>query len=265
VEKKRKDIAIMLFDTHMHTRFSTDSQMTIERALEKAQELKIGITITEHLDLAYPTPDTFFDVDEYFRAYAKYRCDQVLLGVEIGMRPECLHDNREFIEKNSFDYVIGSIHIVDNMDVYYETFYGSRTKREVYNQYFEAMTQCLKTYDCIDSLGHIDYIARYARYEDTEIYYEEFCDHIDAVLSVLAEKQKAIEINTRRLDSKVTIQALLPIYKRFYELGGRWVTIGSDAHRPEEIGKRLDVANEIASLCGLTVVCFKQREMQYYK
>jgi histidinol-phosphatase (PHP family) len=256
----------MLFDTHMHTRFSTDSQMTIEQTLVKAQELNIGIIITEHLDLEYPKPEAFiFDVDEYFHAYAKYRCEQVLLGVEIGMRPECLHDNQKIVEKYSFDYVIGSIHVVDNLDVYYEAFYGSRSKHEVYNQYFDVMAQCLKTYDCIDALGHIDYIARYARYEDPEIYYADFCDHIDAVLTLLAEKQKAIEINTRRLDNKKTIQALLPIYKRFYELGGRWVTIGSDAHRPEDIGKRLDIANEIANRCGLTVVYFKQRKMQYYK
>jgi len=254
----------MLFDTHIHTCFSPDSQMTIERAIQKAQKLDIGITITEHLDCAHHEPEDFiFDVDKYFHTYGKYRCDKILLGVEIGMCPDCLTDNRQIIENYSFDYVIGSIHIVDKIDIYYEPFYCSRTKREAYNQYFDAILQCLQTYDFIDSLGHIDYIARHARYEHPELYYEEFYDRIDAILTFLAEKQKALEINTRRLDSKTTIQALLPIYKRFYEVGGRWVTIGSDAHKPDDIGKRLDVAREIADLCKLKVVHFEQRKVQY--
>ncbi len=75
----------MLFDTHMHTRFSTDSQMTVEEAAARSRELNMGITITEHLDLDFPEPKAFvFDVAEYFRAYERYRSDTLLLGIEIG-------------------------------------------------------------------------------------------------------------------------------------------------------------------------------------
>ena len=254
----------MLFDTHIHTRYSTDSKMTIEAAVNRATDLNLGITITEHMDLAYPEPEAFtFDVKKYFRDYAQYQGNKVLLGIEVGMRPDCLEENRRIIENNVFDYVIGSIHVVDNVDIYHSSFYESRPKQEVYGRYFEAMLQCLKSYDFIDSLGHIDYIARYARYQDTDIHYHEFSDRLDEILKVAADQEKAMEINTRRLTSQAAAAQLLPIYKRFSELGGKLVTIGSDAHKPEDIGCALALAQDMAEACKLRVVYFKQRKPEW--
>jgi len=255
-----------LNDTHMHTLFSTDSNMKIEEALKKANELGIGITITEHMDLEYPEPKAFiFDIDEYFCAYEQYRCDNVLLGIEIGMRSELAMKSRQVIAGRPLDYIIGSIHVVDGIDIYQEKFYLGRTKQEVYGRYFASMLACLESYDFIDSLGHIDYIARYARYNDAELYFDEFKDHIDQVLVLLAKKQKAIEINTRRLGDKKTVEALIPVYRRFRELGGEYVTIGSDAHTPKDIGKNFKVALDLAEKCSLKPVWFKARKPDYIK
>lgn len=256
----------MIVDTHMHTRFSTDSTMRIEDAIDRSRELGIGITITEHLDLDYPTPEAFiFDIDEYFREYGRYRSDDVLLGIEIGMRCELVAENRRRLEGQPFDYVIGSIHVVEGIDIYQEEFYLDRTKREVYGQYFESMVSCLDSYDFIDSLGHIDYIVRYARFDNPELYMSEFGDYIDKVLAITAEKQKALEINTRRLGDRAAVDALMPVYRRFYELGGRMVTIGSDAHVPQDIGKHFDVAFAMAEACKLKPVYFKERNPNYVK
>jgi histidinol-phosphatase (PHP family) len=238
--------------------------MKIETARNRAAELGLGITITEHMDLAYPEPDAFtFDVNAYFAEYAKYRNDKLLLGIEVGMRPDCLEENRRIIENHSFDYVIGSIHVVDNIDIYHSSFYESRPKQEVYNHYFDAMLLCLKNYDFFDSLGHIDYIARYAQYPDPDMHYHEFSDRIDEIVKLAAERGKAIEINTRRLTNKAAVQQLLPIYKRFSEFGGKLVTIGSDAHKLEDIGRGLNMAQEMAEACNLKVVYFKQRKPEW--
>lgn len=256
----------MLFDTHMHTKFSTDSKMKIDEAIAKGQELDLGIVITEHMDLGYPESDAFqFNVDEYLSTYHAFRSDSVLLGIEIGMRTDCLEANRSLAERRGLDYVIGSIHVIDDIDIYHESFYRSHTKQEVYNRYFDAMLECMKCYDFIDSLGHIDYIARYARFSDPDIYYDEFAEQIDAVLQITAKQGKALEINTRRLIDSRAVDILLPIYKRFAELGGRLATIGSDAHKPQDIGKGLAAAMDIAAVCGLKVVYFKDRQVHYVK
>ncbi|WP_378954084.1 histidinol phosphate phosphatase [Pelosinus sp. sgz500959] len=256
----------MLFDTHMHTCFSTDSKMKIDEAVMKGKELGIGITITEHMDIFYPEPLSFvFDVDQYFAAYNQYRSESVLLGIEIGMRADCIEENCRIVEKYPFDYVIGSVHILDNIDIYAAEFYQGKSKQDVYRHYFATMLECIKCYDGIHSLGHIDYIARYARFADPEVYYHEFKEQIDEVLIVLANKGKALEINTRRLDRKESIEILLPIYQRFYELGGRMVTVGSDAHRMTEVGRGLEVGQEIADRSQLKVVYFKDGKPHYVK
>lgn len=254
----------MLFDTHMHTRFSTDSTMDIEEAIARGRELDMGIILTEHLDLAYPKPEAFiFDIEDYFRKYSRYRTDRVLLGIEIGMRSELVRENGTVLAEYPFDFVIGSIHVIENIDIYEEHFYLGRSKREVYGQYFSSMLDCLTCYDFIDSLGHIDYIARYARFADPELHYSEFRDYFDQVLALVAAKEKALEINTRRFDRPETAAALLPVYRRFFELGGRLVTIGSDAHTPRDIGKHFPLALEIADRSGLRPVWYDSRQPHY--
>ena len=64
----------MLFDTHIHTQFSTDSTMILADAQAQANKLGIGITLTEHMDLAYPgEPASFvFDIDDYFASTASF-------------------------------------------------------------------------------------------------------------------------------------------------------------------------------------------------
>ncbi|MBP2626723.1 MAG: histidinol phosphate phosphatase HisJ family [Firmicutes bacterium] len=256
----------MLFDSHMHTRFSTDSKMIIDDAVARGRELNIGITITEHMDISYPGPLAFiFDVKQYFAEYNKYRSESVLLGIEIGMRSDCLDENCRLVETHPFDYVIGSVHVIDNIDIYTPDFYQGRNKEEVYRQYFAAMLQCVTCYEGIHSLGHIDYIARYARFVDPEVYYSEFREQIDEILITLARKGRALEINTRRLGSKEAIEILMPIYQRFYEVGGRLVTIGSDAHRVTEIGRGLAEGLEIADRSKLKVVYFKDGQPHYMK
>lgn len=183
----------------------------------------------------------------------------------MGMKIDKVDEINKIVEDNPFDYVIGSVHIVDYIDIFQHTFYEGRSKDETYKQYLKYMIHCLKTHDNIDSLGHIDYISRYSPYEDKEIYYEDYSDYIDEVLKILAFKEKAMEINSRRIKDANAVKNLMTIYKRFYELGGRLVTIGSDAHTPEAVGKNLYKAKEIAEECNLKPVYFKERKMLYMK
>ncbi len=162
----------LLFDTHIHTRFSTDSKMKMQDAVSKSEKLGLGIIVTEHMDLSYPKPESFlFDKEKYFQKYEPYRSGSVRLGIELGMRPDCLEANRKIVADSRFDYIIGSIHVVNNTDIYDSVFYKRKTKKEVYTTYFDFMLDCVQKYDFIHSLGHIDYIARYAPFADPEIYY----------------------------------------------------------------------------------------------
>lgn len=248
----------------MHTRFSTDSKMDIEKAIKKAEELNIGIITTEHMDINFPTPESFiFNPEDYFKEYSKYRSDKVLLGIELGMVADRALENKAIAKDYPFDYVIGSTHLVEGVDVFQKAYYAGLDKKTSYEKYFKYMLECLKTHDFIDSLGHIDYIARYSTYEDKEIYYEDFSEYIDEVLRTTALNGKAIEINTRRLSNKDAATNLTKIYSKFYDLGGRIATIGSDSHTEDSIGINFDVARQIAEKSKLKIVYFKERKPEY--
>lgn len=133
----------------------------------------------------------------------------------------------------------------------------------LYSSYLKNLAACTEAFDFIDSLGHIDYVCRYAVYPDKELYYSEFAEAIDCILSVLAKKDKALEINTRRFDQPEALQALTTIYKRWAELGGQLVTIGSDAHNVQTIGRAYRQAMQLADYCGLRPVWFQNRQPKY--
>ncbi|QGU95600.1 histidinol phosphate phosphatase [Clostridium bovifaecis] len=253
-----------MFDTHMHTKFSTDSKMKIEEVIYKIKKYNLGAIITEHVDLNYKDSSLFrIDPDDYFKSYSSYRTDKLLLGVEIGMSNKFSHEYENLITNYSFDYVIGSLHEMYDIDLFEaDELYKSKSKKELYEEYFAQMVSCINEHPFIDSLGHIDYICRYAKYEDTEIYYEDYKESIEEVLKTIIDKGIAMELNARRLGDKEVVNNLLKIYARYYELGGRFITIGSDAHTSEAIGSHFNIANDMAELCNLKMIYFKDRKME---
>ncbi|MCJ7690300.1 MAG: histidinol phosphate phosphatase [Clostridiaceae bacterium] len=253
-----------MIDSHIHTEFSQDSQMKLQHGLERSENIGIGMTITEHLDLKFPTEENFtFDIDKYFNDYDKYKSNKFMLGIEIGMQLNCLEENRAIASKYPFDYIIGSIHVADGQDIYYPKFYEGKSKKESFEQYFGSMIDCVKQYDFIDSLGHIDYISRYATFYDKEIHYEEYNEYIDEVLKTIVSKEKVIELNTRRLDNREAYNNLIHIYSAYKQKGGEYVTIGSDAHHAEHVGQNFKLANSICEICNLKPVYFKNRKIEY--
>ena len=160
----------MIFDSHSHTVFSADSEMKAADALAAAEKAGLGLVFTEHLDLDYPgTTDFTFDPVEYWRQYELLRGRQLRLGVEVGMQGSTADRSRAFVEKVPFDLVIGSIHMVDGQDIYYKEAYGTESKEVFFAKYYQQMEQNIRQHDFIDVLGHIDYIARYAPYDNPEV------------------------------------------------------------------------------------------------
>ncbi|MBP8597977.1 MAG: histidinol-phosphatase HisJ family protein [Selenomonas sp.] len=252
----------MIFDSHSHTGFSADSEMKAADALAAAEKAGLGLVFTEHLDLDYPGTTNFtFDPVEYWRQYDQLRGSRLRLGVEVGMQAATAERSRAFVEKVPFDLVIGSIHMVDGQDIYYKEAYGTESKEVFFAKYYQQMAQNIRQHDFIDVLGHIDYIARYAPYDNPEVQYGVFADAIDAVLQAAIETDTVLELNTRRMGSRMAIKELIPVYARYRELGGRQVTLGSDAHTADAVGNYFQEAREVADVLGLHIVTFVGRHM----
>lgn len=250
----------MIFDCHAHTIFSADSEMTAADAIAAAKAHGLGIIFTEHFD--FDLPEFTFDPAAYMSAYENFRGDTVGLGVEIGLTETARAANKNFLARADFDFVIGSIHVLDGLDIYLPDFYADKDKPAAYEKYFAAMAAEAAAND-FDALGHIDYICRAAPYANPEIDYATFRAEIDAVLKILVDRGKILELNTRRLGSIRALKELAPVFASYKNLGGKFVTIGSDAHKAEAIGASFNRALEFAAELGLVPVSFRRRQIQF--
>ena len=253
----------MIFDSHMHSKFSTDSRMKIEDAINTAKERNLGIIITDHMDLAYPIEDDFkFHIPSYFNEYEKYRGDRLKLGIEIGLTEDTLLENEAIAKNYDFDFILGSIHAVNNLDIYVDYINQGYDKTKFFQLYFENMLNCVKLYNNFDSLSHIDYPCRYCTFENKEIILDDFKDIIAEIFKILINKNKVLELNTSRLHIKEAQKSLIDIYKLYSDLGGKYITLGSDAHIQNSIGRNFDLALNFSEKVNLQGVYFDNRKIK---
>lgn len=234
-----------MFDCHVHSRFSGDSRMPAETACDRAIELGLkGIAFTDHLDRDYPDFDPIFniDFDEYNRYMdhlkERYRGRlTVVKGIEIGIQPHVIEDSLKVTRQYDFDFVIGSVHVIDGMDPYYGEFTRGKSQKSAYARYLQEVLYMIEHFHDFDILGHIDYIRRYGDYDVKTLEYKDYPDELDAVLKALVQQGKGMEINAAGFRYGLTPPLLdFQILGRYRELGGDLICIGSDAHAPQHIG-----------------------------
>ena len=157
--------------------------------------------------------------------------------------------------KYPYDFVIGSIHWIGDMFPCQKV-REQYSAKEFYTLYWKEVSKTVQTGE-FDALGHIDFPKRHYG----EIYYDEAV--INEIFRNLLEKDLVIEINTSSL-RKGNVQTmpgneLLEIYKAN---GGKYVTIGSDAHIVEDIGADYATAKSLLEEVGLQEVIYRQRKRQ---
>ena len=257
----------MLFDTHIHTKFSFDSQMRIEAAIRKGESLGIGLTITDHLDKNYnrlfPEAYSDFSIRQFHEEYQGKRTANLLLGIECGMDPRYAAESLAFIDAGPLDYVIGSVHTMVDADLFSRANFLKQPRAAFYRAYFQYVLQCLKSHPFVDSLGHLDYPARYAPYPDKGFRYREFPEELGEVFRFLAKTDMALELNLVRFRNPEFLEEFTENYQAFRDMGGKYVTIGSDSHGPGPIGEALRDAAEFIRALGLKPVHFIERKLVY--
>lgn len=262
----------MKSDFHMHTGFSTDSESTPEQMIEGAIQKGLQtICITDHQDIDFPEHVSLtgfrLDFDEYFKKLRelqlKYKNQiEVLIGVEFGLQPHLGQEYRELAATYPFDFVIGSVHILDGMDPYYKEYFEDKTDEEAYRRSFEITLENIKKISDYDVLGHLDYVVRYGKNRDRDYSYLKYADYIDEVLKHLIVHGKGLEINTAGFKYGLSFaHPHTDVLKRYRELGGEIVTIGSDGHKPEHIAYDFHRVSDILKVCGFKYYTeFRQRK-----
>lgn len=258
----------MILDFHIHANTSSDSKMSIEEIYNKALEKGIkNICITCHHEPSEAKNNEFKQsltqekIDLSRKEVERLRKDgkvNIYFGVEMSYTESEEEDIKEFLAKNEFDYVLGSIHYTKGLKL---ADGKSAEKAKAYNpeevieEYFRLLKKAIKT-RLFDVIAHIDIykkiiVADYARY----------VKEWEEVAELLSENNTGFEINTS-YSAKVPGGTYPDLYAiKILAKKNNIITIGSDGHKPEEIGRAiLDVEKLLKSLGIVKVYKFEKRK-----
>jgi len=251
----------MLCDFHVHTCMSSDSDADIDRVIQAA--IRLGMThlcITDHhdIDYKYKSEELKFllDSQQYYQTLSKYREKykgqiNLLIGVEMGLQPHIKKETDGFLSSVPLDFVIGSSHVINGIDPYYEDIWKKYNTKQVMQMYFENIFSNLEVHDNFDVYGHLDYAIQYAREKDRDYSYKKYKNIIDSILIKIIKMGKGIEINSSGL--RKGLKSTLPcfeIIEQYYRLGGEIITVGSDAHIPQDVGADFDRVKDLLIEAG---------------
>lgn len=262
-------------DDHVHSTYSFDGNDSVEAIARRAQEIGLQeVCLTEHIEPHHPDPAC--DMPPVFEAWlgeidrVQALIPEVKLrrGIEIGDNAPFREEIYATLRALPLDYHLLSLHLVDNLDPYdHKAFFAGRGRDEAYRRYVEVQLESVLHFTDYDALAHLGYCGKFAPFsrEECPLRWRDAPDHLDVLLRTMAEQGKALEINTsglKRTDSPIPGWDIL---RRFRELGGEFVTLGSDAHRAEDLTYCFGEALRIAIYAGFRWgVVFEQRQRKPY-
>lgn len=265
----------MLVDYHVHSEFSDDSRESMEKQIEKAIELGFDeICFTDHVDYGIKKDwaegnielrggdgisssadklDPLSNVNymEYFgkilRMKETYKGKiQIKSGLEFGVQSITIPQYEELWARwnNVLDFALLSMHQVNNQEFWTQEFQQGKTQKQYNEEYYEEILKVIRKYKHYSVLAHLDLIVRY---DKQGVYpFDKVKDLIAEILRTAIADGKGIEINTSSwhygLKDTQPSRDILKLYK---DLGGKIITIGSDAHNTSYLGDHIEEARKI--------------------
>ncbi|MBP0971121.1 MAG: histidinol-phosphatase HisJ family protein [Oscillospiraceae bacterium] len=269
----------MIMNLHTHTHHSPDAHQTVAERVEAANRLGLRfMAVTDHVEINRYYPAEYYHAepsDMYFYngkgvfedsmasvAAAQADCAPLVLlaGAEVGQIPQDPEKSALIYQDPRVDLVIGSVHELPGRPDFYFLNYDEEDIPALVTAYFEEVLRTAQS-DCYDILGHLTYGLRYL--PDRRAY--DLTPHlelIDEILMTVIRKQKAIELNGSGLRKpQLYIDPDLVLVKRYRELGGRYLTISTDAHDTQYLGFGIDLLEDMARTAGFSeLTVFRKHE-----
>ncbi len=266
----------MLVDIHLHSNFSFDSNEKHENYLSSARAAGVKVIgFSEHYDydaLIDGAADvTVADVPEYFSAIQRLKTQfstpEILCGIEFGYRDLAVEHYKKLVDCYNFDYVINSVHTLPGRgDCIHDAFFEGKTLKESYSDYFKAVLESIRADFDYQIVGHIGYVSRYRSCDGSRIFYADYADILDEILTEIIKRDKCLEINTSIGKSTGKFLPDCDIIERYLQLGGEKLSFGSDAHRAEDYLRRSNLLTEYLKSVGVNrLFYYKNRQPVAYK
>jgi histidinol-phosphatase (PHP family) len=266
IDRQPRDLPL---DAHLHTNLSPDSDVVIDVYAAAALERGIAeLAITDHVDFEPGAPAfgyaTFVDRERMVRQAADRWGPQgvaIRFGAELTYDRQWETDIRHHLARHAYDFTIGSVH--DRVDSVYgpsrvRTWVEGRSLAEIVAPSFDEVEAAARS-GLFDALGHLDVVKRYLHPYVSRETLAEAGELYEPILRALLDSGTALEINTSGLRHPVgETYPSASIVRRFRELGGRAITVGSDAHRAEHFGWALGDGYQYAIDAGFAALTFRR-------
>lgn len=258
----------MLTDYHIHCSYSADCKITMQEQLDAARAKGVThLCFADHVDFD-GNPQAPADLrarnNEMRRLQPLYPEMEFAFGMEIGMKDaEANRLAYEHAKGCELDFIIGSLHLINSVKIYDPRYFDDKTKDEIIERYLVNLIEGAKVTE-FSVLGHFDFCVKYAPYEDRSVNYKDYPDHFDTLFRILLDKGSSIEMNTSAWQTSPAWG--FDVLKRWREMGGEYITIGSDAHTVRRVGNRLQEAADLAKAAGIPYLAtFKQLKPVLHK
>ncbi len=257
-----------IVDLHTHTDNSFDGNHSTMFLCETAYMKGLrAVAFTDHLEMdAFYKGNfdktaihSFFEVSKARSAFEGKLI--VCVGAELGQAVYTKELSEKLTSTMKYDFVIGAIHnLPDKEDFYYMDLDDeSIDYNALLREYFEWELK-LAQWGGFDTLAHLTYPLRYivGKYKKP-VDMSEYTEIIDEILVTLIKNEKALELNTAGLRQPIgETSPNEKILRRYKELGGKLLTIGSDAHFAEHLGAGIEQGYELALRCGFDSIAVYQ-------
>lgn len=259
-------------DYHIHTPYCGHAHGKIIDYVETA--IKKGMTeicFTDHLGRYYLTESQkkrYWDWGMNNKNLERYiyEIDDVKsiyndkITIKTGLEVDYIEGAEEkigpIIEKYPIDFLLGSIHCLPSFGWKHIANYSNKNVWSIYNSYFEAAKSVINS-GIFDSLAHIDFIWRYSKWPEKKT--DEIFNFIESIAKIAHNKDVAIEINSNGyLWSQIyTIPGGDPFNTLLNNINAYKapITIGSDAHKPEFVGKTFKDLKHTLKNIGIVEYC----------
>jgi len=246
-----------MHDYHVHCNYSFDSEASLREQCRAASAAGLcGLCFTDHVD--YESDPPFFPIADLSGRDAElgglreeFPDLDIRRGGEVGLGDrEGTERGLRYVEATKPDFIIASLHMVDGVDIYEPEYFEGRSQEAGYRLYAQRLAEYLPyCADRFSVLGHYDYCAKRAPFPERSFHLSHAPEEMDFILRHLVRLGKSFEINTSAWRESPPWG--LDVIRRFVELGGEYVSFGSDAHRPENVGKHFQAASQLAKAGGL--------------
>lgn len=268
----------MRVNYHCHNRYSSDGRGTTDELVARAVELGFEeICITNHAERLGPNGQWHLDVVEARQRFEqvardieaarrRYPDHRILVGAELEYRPEWAELLNQLTASVEFDFLVGSVHLVDGhnisggggMGAYFE----GKSVEEAYRRYFEVVAKMVE-WGGFDVVGHFDLVKRFG----TKVYgpyrIEPFADLLRAILERMAARGLGLEVNTSGVvQPPAEPYPGLPILRMAREVGIATVTIGTDSHSPERFDQGWDAGLHLLREAGYEAITLFSRRIR---